>query len=257
MLVAIGLDDGYSLGLLQSRTHVEWALAAGGWLGAGNDPRYQKSRCFDPFPFPNPPQGLRNAIAEEAEALDAHRKRVMARHHHLTLTGLYNVLDAMRAARPLTAAEHDIHAAGECAVLASHHATLDALVADAYGWPQNLSRAETLARVVALNAERRREEAQGHIRWLRPEFQAPRERSGPAPILALEAANTAAPAWPRTDAIGQITMISRALRARPAAAADLRKQFRNPPQTATVQHILASLAQAGQARALPDGRYVM
>jgi ABC-type uncharacterized transport system ATPase subunit len=40
------------------------------------------------------------------------------------------VLDAMRAARPLTAAEHDIHAAGECAVLASHHATLDALVAD-------------------------------------------------------------------------------------------------------------------------------
>ena len=52
-------------------------------------------------------------------------------------------------------------------------------------------------------------------------------------------------------------MISRALRSRPAAAADLRKQFRNPPQTATVQHILASLAQAGQARALPDGRYVM
>ena len=207
--------------------------------------------------FTIPPQGLRNAIAEEAEALDAHRKRVMARHHHLTLTGLYNVLDAMRAARPLTAAEHDIHAAGECAVLASHHATLDALVADAYGWPQNLSRAETLARVVALNAERRREEAQGHIHWLRPEFQAPRERSGPAPILALEAANTAAPAWPRTDAIGQITMISRALRSRPAAAADLRKQFRNPPQTATVQHILASLAQAGQARALPDGRYVM
>jgi hypothetical protein len=130
-------------------------------------------------------------------------------------------------------------------------------VADAYGWPQNLSRAATLARVVALNAERRREEAQGHIRWLRPQFQAPRERSGPAPILALEAANTAAPAWPRTDAIGQITMISRALRSRPAAAADLRKQFRNPPQTATVQHILASLAQAGQARALPDGRYVM
>ena len=75
--------------------------------------------------------------------------------------------------------------------------------------------------------------------------------------VALEAANTAAPAWPRTDAIGQITMISRALRARPAAAADLRKQFSNPPQTATVQHILASLAKAGQARALPDGRYVM
>ena len=55
----------------------------------------------------------------------------------------------------------------------------------------------------------------------------------------------------------QITMISRAIRNRPTAAADLRKQFRNPPQTATVQHILASLAKSGQAHALPDGRYVV
>jgi len=52
-------------------------------------------------------------------------------------------------------------------------------------------------------------------------------------------------------------MISRAIRNRPTAAADLRKQFRNPPQTATVQHILASLAKSGQAHALPDGRYVV
>jgi hypothetical protein len=52
-------------------------------------------------------------------------------------------------------------------------------------------------------------------------------------------------------------MISRALRNRPTAAADLRKQFRNPPQTAKGQHILASLAKAGQAHALPDCRYVM
>lgn len=52
MLVAIGLDDGYSLGVLSSRFHGMWALRAGGWLGIGNDPRYSKSRCFDPFPFP-------------------------------------------------------------------------------------------------------------------------------------------------------------------------------------------------------------
>lgn len=256
-LLAIGLADGFSLGVLQSRIHEEWAIGAGGWQGVGNDPVYQKSRCFDPFPFPDPPQGLRRAIAGEAEALDAHRKRVLARHRHLTLTGLYNVLDAMRAGRALSDAERDIHDAGECAVLASHHAALDALVADAYGWPHGMSRAETVARVVALNAERAAEEAQGEVRWLRPEFQAPRDRATPAPALALEAADAAAPAWPRADPIGQITLITRALRARPQAAGDLRKQFRNPPQTATVQHILASLAQAGQARALPDGRYVM
>jgi hypothetical protein len=53
MLVAIGLSDGFPLGVLSSRFHIIWALRAGGWLGIGNDPRYSKSRCFDPFPFPD------------------------------------------------------------------------------------------------------------------------------------------------------------------------------------------------------------
>jgi len=63
MLIAIGLDDAAQLAILSSRFHVVWALAAGGRLGFGNDPRYNKSRCFDPFPFPeatdtgNPPRG--------------------------------------------------------------------------------------------------------------------------------------------------------------------------------------------------------
>jgi type II restriction/modification system DNA methylase subunit YeeA len=52
MLIAIALDDAYCLGVLSSRVHVAWALAAGGRLGVGNDPRYNKTRCFDPFPFP-------------------------------------------------------------------------------------------------------------------------------------------------------------------------------------------------------------
>ncbi|WP_369690176.1 hypothetical protein [Ectopseudomonas oleovorans] len=30
-------------------------MAAGGRLGVGNDPRYNKTRCFETFPFPDAP----------------------------------------------------------------------------------------------------------------------------------------------------------------------------------------------------------
>src|SRR3546814_17561520 len=58
-------------------------------------------------------------------------------------------------------------------LICHHHATIDALVAEAYCWPANLSDEEVLTRLVALNKERAAEEAKGLIRWLRPEFQAP------------------------------------------------------------------------------------
>ena len=50
--VNIALDDAYFLGVLSSRIHVTWALAAGSWLGVGNDPVYVKTACFEKFPFP-------------------------------------------------------------------------------------------------------------------------------------------------------------------------------------------------------------
>lgn len=52
MLINIAVEDAFFLGVLSSRIHVQWALAAGGRLGVGNDPRYTKTKCFDPFPFP-------------------------------------------------------------------------------------------------------------------------------------------------------------------------------------------------------------
>ena len=50
MLVAIALDDSFYLGVLSSRIHIIYSLAAGGTLE--DRPRYNKTRCFDPFPFP-------------------------------------------------------------------------------------------------------------------------------------------------------------------------------------------------------------
>ena len=80
-LIAIALDEAFSLGVLSSQLHIDWALATGSWLGVGNDPVYVKSRCFETFPFPDEDTGLtaplRERIAQLAEQIDQHRKRVL------------------------------------------------------------------------------------------------------------------------------------------------------------------------------------
>ncbi len=152
MLIVIAIEDGLALGILSSELHVVWALAAGGRLGVGNDPRYNKSRCFDPFPFPASVsffpkvEGVRDAsagiepMANEsrirtlAENLDTHRKRQQAAHPDLTLTGMYNVLEKLRSGEPLSAKERIIHEHGLVSVLRQIHDDLDAAVLDAYGW---------------------------------------------------------------------------------------------------------------------------
>jgi hypothetical protein len=135
MLVCVALDDAYALGVLSSRVHVVWALATGGRLGIGNDPRYNKSRCFETFPFPAATPEQQTRIRDLAEQLDAHRKRVLAEHADLTLTGLYNVLQKVGAGgTALTAKEKAIYDKGLVGVLKSFHDDLDAAVLAAYGW---------------------------------------------------------------------------------------------------------------------------
>jgi hypothetical protein len=66
----------------------------------GNDPRYSKSRCFDPFPFPDRiSDNLKEKMRLAAEELDATRKRVLNRHPDLTLTKLYNALERAAPSR--------------------------------------------------------------------------------------------------------------------------------------------------------------
>ena len=282
-LIAIALEDAFSLGVLSSHLHASWALAVGSWLGVGNDPVYVKSRCFETFPFPDEDTGLtpalRERIAHLAEQIDAHRKRVLAPapsaltpalsqrereqdpeaaaaaaaaavaaaastststststplpapsattpalpqgvHEQgtaatavvastlspvpapsaptpalpqrgkeqnrvpvaatapppLTLTGLYNVLAALRDGRALTAKEKAIHTHGLVGVLRELHDELDAAVLAAYGLAATAcSTDDILTHLVQLNAQRAFEEAQGRVRWLRPAFQNPQE----------------------------------------------------------------------------------
>ena len=185
-LICIASDSAFELGVLSSNLHVVWALATGGTLE--NRPRYNNSRCFETFPFPDEDTGLtpalRDRIAQLAEQIDAHRKRQQAAHTGLTLTGMYNVLEALRAERELTAKEKTIHTQGLVGVLKELHDELDAAVLQAYNWgdlTQTLRQAQgergsssdLLTRLVALNTQRATEEKTGHIRWLRPEFQNP------------------------------------------------------------------------------------
>ena len=186
-LIAIASGDALHMGVLTSGVHVVWALASGGTLE--DRPVYSKSTCFEPFPFPSDDTGLTpeltTCIRALAEQLDAHRKTQQAAHPDLTLTGIYNVLEKLRHGEPLTAKDKLIHELGLVSVLKSLHDELDAAALAAYGW-SDLGAAladhahaearaaavdELLQRLVALNARRAAEEAAGHVRWLRPDFQ--------------------------------------------------------------------------------------
>lgn len=173
MLVVVASSDAFVLGVLSSRIHVSWALAAGGRLGYGNDPRYNKTRCFEPFPFPEASDVQRERIRFIGEQLDAHRKRQQAAFPALTMTEMYNVLEQLRAGEALDEKGQIIHDRGLVSVLRGLHDELDEAVADAYGWPVDLSTEEILFRLVDLNASRTAEELAGLIRWLRPEYQSP------------------------------------------------------------------------------------
>ncbi len=139
-------DDDYFFGVLHSRAHEIWSLRMGTWLGKGNDPRYTPTTCFETFPLPWPPgqespdDPQVQAIAEAARTLNEQRERWLnpegASETELkkrTLTNLYN-------ARPNW--------------LDLAHKRLDHAVFAAYGWPEDITDEEILARLLALNLER-------------------------------------------------------------------------------------------------------
>ncbi|HEX5285079.1 MAG TPA: DNA methyltransferase [Bryocella sp.] len=319
MLVNIASADAFHFGVLSSKIHVTWALAAGGTLE--DRPRYNKTRCFDPFPFPACTEVQQQTIRDIAERLDAHRKRQQQLHPSLTLTEMYNVLEKLRALEAsapkpvilsegvklsrhsersangvpgqlagggrkraveeprgssaattagtfstpepesLTPQDRAIYDAGLIGILREIHAELDRAVSAAYGWPseldgQALTTDEILARIVALNAARRAEEASGLIRWLRPEFQAPtavpvaRTLEGFAEEAPITTTRKKQP-WPGTLP-EQVRAIKEVLRNAPAQTPQQIAAAFRPASRTRVAEILSTLVALGQARALGD-----
>jgi hypothetical protein len=176
-LIAISSQDPFELGVLLSTAHLEWTYANCGLIGVASfekGHRYLKTNCFDPFPFPDATPEQRATIAELAEELDATRKAALAEVPGLTMTEIYNLRGLLQSGEKLSAAQEDRARAARAGIVHRLHEQIDAAVADAYGWPADLTPSEIVTRLVALNAERAREEAEGKIRWLRPDYQIPR-----------------------------------------------------------------------------------
>jgi hypothetical protein len=267
-LLGIGLNDALYLGILSSKIHTVWALAAGGRMGVGNDPVYDKTKCFDPFPFPTPTEDQKEQIRSIAEQLDAHRKQRQAQHPTLTITDMYNVLEKLRSGEALSAKEQKTHEQGLVSILLQLHTELDAAASAAYGWPANLPEEEILERLVALNKERAAEEARGLVRWLRPKYQNPQgtqqtEIGLSTKTKVAKATAKEVLAWPKTLS-EQAQAVQRALQLheRPATAEDLLFQFKpvaKPQQGQRLQQIdslLQTLHGLGLLRKTEQEQYV-
>ena len=140
-LVAFARDDNYTFGVLHSRVHELWARGMGTQLrDVESGFRYTPTTTFETFPFPNPTDEHREAIAEAARNLERLRQGwlnppgILPEELELrTLTNLYNE-------RPTW--------------LADAHARLDAAVLGAYGWPASTPDLQSLERGLALNLAR-------------------------------------------------------------------------------------------------------
>lgn len=168
-LIAIASEDAFILGVLTSRIHVHWSARAGGTLE--DRPRYLKSQVFDPFPFPDATPEQRERIQKLAEELDATRKDALGEVPRLTMTEIYNWRERIAAGEELQGNELNRATAARAFIVHRLHEQIDGAVAEAYGWPADLAPAEIVACLVALNAERKAEEENGKVRWLRPEYQ--------------------------------------------------------------------------------------
>ena len=263
-LYVIASDDALHLGVLSSRVHFVWAMAAGGTLE--DRPTWTNTTCFLPFPFPLTSESQARRIRELAEALDAHRKARQVEHSELTLTGMYNVLEKLRSGADLAAKEKVIHEKGLVSVLKKLHDDLDAAVLDAYGWPHDLTDEQIVEHLVALNAERAAEEKTGLIRWLRPEFQAPESEAGKAAKAikpkqqslideepAFEPKDGARAPWPKELSDRLLAVRNILHRGRTVTARELSKSFSgraDKDRAEAVTEVLVALRALGQALAV-------
>jgi type II restriction/modification system DNA methylase subunit YeeA len=172
-LTVIARDDDTTFGVLHSRFHELWALRLCTFMGAGNDPRYTPSTTFETFPFPDGLQPDRPAatyaddpraiaVAEAARRLVALRDAWLnppewVRREPEVVPGLP---DRLVPVSPEAAIElkkrtlTNLYNQKPQWLIKAHHA-LDAAVAAAYGWPAGIDDDDALARLLALNVERR------------------------------------------------------------------------------------------------------
>ncbi|WP_272860381.1 class I SAM-dependent DNA methyltransferase [Paracoccus stylophorae] len=168
-VAAIACDDDTTFGVLHSRFHEAWSLATGGWHGVGNDPQYTPTKSFETFPFP---EGLTPDIPSSHYADDPRAQAIAAAARDLNekREAWLNPPDLVRREPEIVAGYPDrllpVDAAAEAVLkkrtltnlynarpawLDGLHRRLDAAVAAAYGWSEDISEDDALARLLELN----------------------------------------------------------------------------------------------------------
>ncbi len=184
------------------------------------------------------------------------------------MTDIYNVLEKLRAGVPvdqLTPEDRLVFDNGLLLILKEQHDRLDFAVAEAYGWSNDLSDDEILAKLVALNKERAEEEKRGLVRWLRADYQVARFAKGvDAQAVTEEGSQVTAeligtveqkPSFP-SGAVEQTAAVFAALAAanQPLDAKGLAAQFKRTKTTdKKIAAVLASLARLGYVTTV-DGK---
>jgi type II restriction/modification system DNA methylase subunit YeeA len=170
--VAIAREDDTTFGILHSRFHEAWSLRLGTWLGVGNDPRYTPTTTFETFPFPD---GLTPDILAKDYADDPRAERIAAaakrlddlRNAWLNPPDLVDFVPEVVPGYPDRILPKTVEAEkllkertltklynARPQWLADAHADLDHAVAAAYGWPEDISIDDALARLLELNLSR-------------------------------------------------------------------------------------------------------
>lgn len=181
-VVAIARQDDLTFGILHSTYHEAWSLKLGGWHGVGNDPQYTPTTGFETFPFPEgmtpdlPEPKLSvllaaDRISEAARTLDRHRQ------NWLNPTDLIETVPEVVRGYPDrvqpkdSAAEETLRGRTLTRLyndrpkwLENAHRELDAAVAAAYGWPEDVSIEDALVRLLELNHSRLETEVVADIR---------------------------------------------------------------------------------------------
>jgi len=174
---------------------------------------------------------------------------------------MYNVLEKLRAGERIEGKDREIYDQGLIGILRNLHDQIDAAVAEAYGWPADLSDDDILHRLVDLNRERAAEEARGHIRWLRPDYQNPtgqvaEAKDGQAAMALGPVDATDKPPFPKSLP-DQIAAVHAALADLGEATPEQVARSFKRGRAATVQPLLESLAALGQAQPIEGGKYAL
>lgn len=294
MAYPIVLPDMAWLAVLSSRVFTTWSFDAGGTLE--DRPRFNNTPIFKPFPFPEllltqePSDEQRASIdrlRELGERLETARKTAQAENGYLLNTEFYNVAERVRSlnlglGEPLSEREQAIYDDALVGNLISAHDDIDQAVLAAYGWEdlapalvgkpgatlpsddkdeaQEEAEEKLLERVVELNEARAAEEADGAVRWLRPDYQLPllqrrvsngKVAQGDLDVLEPEIAEVYA--WPGKDPRAQFSAVRTVLNdhGQPIAPDALTRMFKGDARKerkARVRQILSIMDDMGIVR---------